>query len=758
LNPAGSSLELGEVSLVSDENPDVPQLVVSGGRHDGLSNQRGGPGGERIIGTGPEAHFRIPGKGVAAIHAHLKWSQEGVFIYDEGTAAGTFVNGEKIEDSWIDDGDRIFLGAPGAPDSVKIIVKLPAHPSFFPPVEAPPTEAGAAAQRTAHAEDFMDAPSISVGGAPRARGGPMLPKAAPPEKPPVARMAIVAGVTLLVAIVAFVMLRRSALPGPLLSSLTPPQAEPGQTIQISGGGFDGEPESNEVRFGALKAEVTAAGDGQLSVVVPKDIPVKDDKAQHQVVVTVGGRASNSLFFKVYNGPRITALEPDVALAGAEVKAVGENLGADAAVAVAGASAEVLEATPSFVRFKVPETGLPQGKRAGVQVRAGGYSARLVHLIIGRLPLVLELSPAQGMPGDKVTLKGRGFDPAFTIVRFGGRAALVLSATEAEATVVVPGARVAGAPDLPVVVEVRGTTSAPSSFRINRPSAADFAPRFFAEPAGEGRALVSSEIGPLLLLGEQGDQASVSARAVALAEALNRTLAEARKAPVAIEQRDTAVGVAGQPPLASVLPGDAAAYQSPPLGVKGSRASPRAIARLWAALLHDELSLFGQKQRPNRVLEITPRGRAIVDLFAAAERRAGNLAPAMVDAYLTSNAQALAEMALMVPSEGETTTGAAIAGRWEGRIEETGMAPRKVLVFLRQQGGGLEGSISMRSGSISGEVPLTDASYAGGTLRFRAEFGATPWQFTGKLEGKLVSGTVAGAGGREIGRFNLSWIE
>lgn len=743
---------------MSDENPDVPQLVVSGGRHDGLSIQMGGPAGERIIGSGPEAHFRIPAKGVAAIHAHLKWSQEGVFIYDEGTAAGTFVNGEKIEDSWIDDGDRIFLGAPGGPDSVKIVVKLPAHPSFFPPVEPPPTEAGQAAPRTAHAEDFMDAPSISVGGAPRARGGPMLPKAAPPEKPPVARMAIVAGATLLVAILAFVMLRRSSQPGPLLSTLTPPQAEPGQTIQIGGGGFSEEPENNEVRFGALKAEVTAAADTQLSVVVPKEIPVKDDKVQHQVVVSVGGRASNPLFFKVYNGPRVTALEPDVALPGGEVKAVGENLGAGAAVAVAGATAEVLEATPTFVRFRVPETGLPQGKRAGVQVQVGGYSARLVQLIIGRLPLVLEVAPAKGMPGDKVTLKGRGFDPAYTLVRFGGRSALVLAATETEASVVVPGARVAGTPDLPVVVEVKGSTSAPGAFRINRPSAADFAPRFFAEPAGEGRALVSSEIGPLLLLGDKGDQASVPERALALAEALNRTLDQARKAPLTIEHKDIAVGVAGQPPLASVLAGDAAAYQTPPLGVKGSRASARAIARLWAALLHDELSLFGQKQRPNRVLEITPRGRALVDLFAAAERRAGNLAPAVVDAYLTSNAQALAEMALMVPAEGETTTGAAIAGRWEGRIEETGVAPRKVLVFLRQHGSGLEGSLSMRSGSISGEIPLTDASYAGGMLRFRAAIGATPWQFSGKLEGKAVTGTIAGAGGKDIGRFNLSWIE
>jgi hypothetical protein len=113
---------------------------------------------------------------------------------------------------------------------------------------------------------------------------------------------------------------------------------------------------------------------------------------------------------------------------------------------------------------------------------------------------------------------------------------------------------------------------------------------------------------------------------------------------------------------------------------------------------------------------------------------------------------------MVPSEGETSTGAAIAGRWEGRIEETGAAPRKVLLLLRRQGGGLAGSISMRSGSISGEIPLSEASYAAGTLRFRAEIGTTPWLFTGKLEGKLVSGTIAGAGGKDIGRFDLSWIE
>jgi hypothetical protein len=55
-------------------------------------------------------------------------------------------------------------------------------------------------------------------------------------------------------------------------------------------------------------------------------------------------------------------------------------------------------------------------------------------------LILELVPARGLPGERVALKGRGFDPApgGTQVWYGGRPALVLAASERDLQVVVPG--------------------------------------------------------------------------------------------------------------------------------------------------------------------------------------------------------------------------------------------------------------------------------------------------------------------------------
>ena len=98
-----------------------------------------------------------------------------------------------------------------------------------------------------------------------------------------------------------------------------------------------------------------------------------------------------------------------------------------------------------------------GQGVTVSLRLGNEQAKPATLFLGQLPFLLEAVPARGEAGERVVLKGRGFDPdpAGNLVMFGDRPALVLQASAKELTVAVPG--MPGRPqfDLPIVVRAKG---------------------------------------------------------------------------------------------------------------------------------------------------------------------------------------------------------------------------------------------------------------------------------------------------------------
>jgi hypothetical protein len=812
-------------------------LLVAGGPLEGRSIALNGPSGEHVIGSAPSANLVLEAANVEAAHAWLMWDDRGVFVNDAGTEAGTFVNGERVEsERELKDGDRVSLGAPGDPGSVKLLVHLPGHPADYPAEEAlasvpeeplmlalsepepeapapQPSEPEAPAPGRGVSEEAKAAAESGKWGAvddddeiiqitapppPAVKPPPPLPKpapahvpahaparvptpapahAAPParahtqpvtrvaqrrhrvERPPVSRALLVGiGAALLAGLGVFFYFRSQA-PGPQLTALLPPTAESGQTIQINGSGFEAKPEDNHVSFGDASAQVTSATAQQLSVVVPANLS-SDAKTEHRVRVKARGSNSNALFFKVYVGPKVGALEPDVAMPGDVVKATGENFGDDTAVQVAGLTAEVVEAKPATVRFRVPKLQTALGKSVTVSLRVGKNTARPMSLLIGKLPLVVEVSPERGAPGDKVAVKGRGFDPApgGSAVSFGGRAALVLAASERELQVVVPGTQLGGASELPIGVRVSGSQSTGTLvFKLDRFSRGEFVPRFFAEPGPNPETVfVSSDLGPFLRLRGKGDAPNAAERGARAATALNAAFEQAARGPVAIEVKDKpepALALASGATIVVAKADDGAAYE-------GARPTARALARYWAALLQDYLSLFVQKQRPLRVLELSPRGQALLELYAAAERRAGvgsGVPTSVVENLSQSQLRALAEMALSVPAEGQAVSGAAVAGRWDGTLEEVGQPAHAIQVRIRAAAS-LSGSLTRRSGGISGEVPLQEATYKDGMLRFVVRMGTVPMHFQGKVDGRSIAGEVQSADGKPRGTFSLRWVE
>jgi uncharacterized protein (TIGR03437 family) len=563
------------------------------------------------------------------------------------------------------------------------------------------------------------------------------------------------------------MYRRMKPPAPVISSVIPPKAEPGQTVTVTGTAFDPDAADNTVRFGDKEGQVTAASETQLAVTVPASLAAAEVPLRVQ---TRGGR-SNALFVKVYQGPRVTAVEPPVALPGSEVVLRGEHLeGPALTVLVGGLPATVKESAGGALRILVPDLPLLEGRAVAVSVQVAGEAGRPADLILGRLPLVTKLVPPSGAPGTRVAVQGHGFDPDVggDQVTIGGEHALLLSATATEIAAIVPAPAGSGSQvQAPVVVHARGGTSSGGvAFVVMSPSESAFRPHYFpaavAERPSEDVVFVSTELGPTLLLAGKADAPSTAERALRAAAALNAVVQAAAARPAVLEARDrpvAGVALAGSPSLlVAATADDAAAYSREPTA-RGQRATPRSLAELWTALLQDHLTLFVHRQRPLRMIELSPRGKVLLDLFSEAERRsgAGNGVPiGLVRPLTPSLARSFREMALVLPS-GPATAAAAVAGRWEGTMQEGSGAPRRITINLRLEGSRLAGTLTQRSRAVAMDVPLKELTYERGRIGFVLEIGAAAHRWSGALEGAAIEGTIRD-GATDVGRFTLRYAE
>jgi len=110
------------------------------------------------------------------------------------------------------------------------------------------------------------------------------------------------------------------------------------------------------------------------------------------------------------------------------------------------------------------------------------------------------------------------------------------------------------------------------------------------------------------------------------------------------------------------------------------------------------------------------------------------------------------------SEGGSSAGAAVAGRWFGTMNEGGV-DRSLQVTIRLEGAKLIGSLTTKSGQVSMEVPLQDVSYAKGALSFSISGGAALRRFRGTLQGSEISGVLLGPSGADpVGQFKLRYAE
>jgi hypothetical protein len=198
------------------------------------------------------------------------------------------------------------------------------------------------------------------------------------------------------------------------------------------------------------------------------VPVPAGATTGNVVVTVGGAASNGVSFTVTApGPSVTGLNPTSGVVGTSVTISGVNFGATQGSSTVTFNGIVATAT-SWSATSITAT-VPAGATSGnVLVTVGGtVSNGVTFTVTVPVPNITSLNPTSGLVGASVTIAGANFGATqgTSTVKFNGTMATPTSWSPTSIVVLVP----AGVTSGNVVVTVSGVASNGVSFTVTAPA-------------------------------------------------------------------------------------------------------------------------------------------------------------------------------------------------------------------------------------------------------------------------------------------------
>jgi hypothetical protein len=561
-----------------------------------------------------------------------------------------------------------------------------------------------------------------------------------------------------------------------LAAVEPSRLRVGQRATLTGSGFASDLPGNTVLFDDRQARVLQASPTRLEVEVPEAVSESGAERQVGVVVKRGGRASATVTVAVFQGPRLHGISPDAAMPGEEVLLAGAGWGLGATVRFGDVPAQINEIQPTRIRAVVPAIAGGPGTEAPVVVSVGGIESNAAPFLVGHLPVVSAVSPADVAPGDVVEVSGRGFqaDPLRNDVRVGGVPALVLAAAPDALKVVIP--RVSpGEPSRVLEVRVPGSESVGQA-ALQVASPADpvefhFAAGLFPAASARPLAVLSTGLGPAFVLSASAGRTAAE-RAVEAAERLNAA-GQALRTTVGLNlearglDSSPVLALAGRPDvLLDVAEEDAAAYNEDWTALRG-RGGPVTRARLarwWEALGRDIVLLTVRGERPHFAADLAPEGRVLAQLFEAAQRSGRPGVPRqVVDDARPPVRDALRLLALRVPpsvaapaaapASATPPSGAPtpapvrlqLEGTWGGSQVEEGQ--RQYFTVSFQRGGGTisyEGGITFTMPLATLEQPRRDQVAFSVQIRGGTRYYAARW------DGEALAGSVStDAAGRNV---------
>ena len=265
---------------------------------------------------------------------------------------------------------------------------------------------------------------------------------------------------------------------PSITSLAPSSGGVGTAVTIGGTNFGATQGASTVTFNGTGATPTSWS--ATSIVAP----VPSGATTGNVVVTVGGVASNGMTFTVTSPPpppSITSLTPSSGSVGTAVTIAGANFGA-----TQGTSTVTFNgtgATPTSWSATSIVAPVPSGATTGnVVVTVGGVASNGMTFTVTAPPpppSITSLTPSSGAVGTAVTIAGANFGATqgTSTVTFNGTLAAPTSWSGTSIVVPVPSAATTGN----VVVTVGGVASNGVTFTVTSPPTITFAQINYATP-------------------------------------------------------------------------------------------------------------------------------------------------------------------------------------------------------------------------------------------------------------------------------------
>jgi IPT/TIG domain len=246
-------------------------------------------------------------------------------------------------------------------------------------------------------------------------------------------------------------------PTPTITSLNPTLGPVGTTVTITGTNFAASQGTSTVTFNGTAATPTSWATTSITVPVPAGATTGN------IVVTVGGVASNAVAFAVTPPPSITSLSPTFGQVGTSVTITGTSFGTTqgtSTVTFNGVSATPTSWSATSIVASVPTTST-----SNVVVTVSGVASNGVSFTV-LAPSITTVNPTSGPLGTSVTITGAGFGSTqgSSTVAFSGVLALPTSWSATSITVPVPAGAITGN----IVVTVVGMPSNGVNFAITAP--------------------------------------------------------------------------------------------------------------------------------------------------------------------------------------------------------------------------------------------------------------------------------------------------
>jgi hypothetical protein len=248
---------------------------------------------------------------------------------------------------------------------------------------------------------------------------------------------------------------------PTIVSLSPPSGGIGAAVTITGTNFGSTQGTSTVKFGTTAATPPTWG---LNTLV---VPVPAGASTGNVVVTVGGVASNGVSFTVTSAPGISSISPPTAAVGTPVTIYGSGFGSSKGTSTLTfngvAPTTIGSWGPTAIQATVPAGGVP----GPVVVNVNGQASNPFQLVIPPSPpQITGLSFTFGPPQMGFVINGANFGPqAVGLVSVGGVTVTSVTWSSTAITVQVPVGAPIGNAD--VVVTSGVLSSQPAYFLVTQ---------------------------------------------------------------------------------------------------------------------------------------------------------------------------------------------------------------------------------------------------------------------------------------------------